>query len=186
MKSLVEAQTDGRVLPRVDVELPLDRAYAVQRQVRSARVAAGDRVAGYKIGLSSTAARGPWDAGEPVSGHLLGSTVVEVDLAAYSLANLSNPHVETEIAFTLHSPLSGDDVSLAEVIAATSHLTIALEIVASRWAGGHSSLGLLVADNVNAAGVVLGPRAASTSDLDDLAVTIDVAGTLTHGSGSQV
>lgn len=182
---LVDAQTQGRILPQADVDLPLERAYAVQHQVRSVRVARGDRVAGHKIGLTSATARAPWGASEPVSGHLLASTVVE-DAATFSLTGLANPRVEAEIAFWMRSPLSGEHLTPEDVIAATSHVVIALEIVASRWAGGPSTLGLLVADNVNASGVILGRSSSAAADLDELVVEIQVASSRTHGAGSQV
>jgi 2-keto-4-pentenoate hydratase len=182
---LAEAQTARRRLEPLEVELPLERAYDAQRQLRAFRVAAGERLVGRKIGLSSVAARSNWHAVEPVSGHLLSSTISD-ELESYSLHGLADPRVEAEIAFVLGSPLHGEQISPDEVLAATSRVHIAVEIVASRWPGGPPTLGHLVADNVNAVGVLLGSTADADSIAGEVEATVTVGDAVTPGSSSEV
>jgi 2-keto-4-pentenoate hydratase len=182
---LAEAQTARGRLEPVEVELPLERAYDAQRRLRAVRVAAGERLVGRKIGLSSVDARATWNADEPVSGHLLSSTVTD-ELESFSLRGLASPRVEAEIALVLGSPLHGEQISPGEVLAATSRVHISLEIVASRWPGGPPSLGHLVADNVNAAGVLLGPTVETSSITGDVTVNVIVGDTVTPGRSAEV
>lgn len=185
VRDLLDAQLTGHILKRGSQHLDLQQAYALQREGRRIRVAVGGHVVGHKIGLSSPVARAPLAAEEPVSGYLMGSTVVE-GAETYSLKGLNNPRVEAEIAFVMGARLSGEHLTVDDVIAATSELAVSLEIVASRWSGGPGVVGLLVADNVSAVGVVLGDRAAPRPDLDDVTVSLRVGDTVTQGSGRNV
>jgi 2-keto-4-pentenoate hydratase len=81
--------------------------------------------------------------------------------------------VEVEVAFIMRSVLEGPGVTVDEVLAATETFALALEIVDSRWSGSPPGLGQIVADNSNAAAVVMGPRT-SSMDLDVSTIRVDV------------
>lgn len=150
--------------------IAVDAGYAVQRAGRSLRTEVGERVVGYKIGLTSAPAQELFSATEPIRGYLFDTTVVNVDKPVslvglfgpgdtpVSLAGLFEPRLEVEIAFLLKDTLAGPAVTTDDVLTATGELAMSLEIVDSRWTGGARNLGMLTADNANAARVVLGPR----------------------------
>jgi 2-keto-4-pentenoate hydratase len=185
-RDLIDAQAGGHRLDPDNLRMTVEQGYAVQRDGRSVRVAAGERLVGYKIGLTSSSSREPYAMSEPVSGYLLESTIADRS-ANYSLAGLSNPRVEAEIAFILSASIGGEDTTDDEVIAATSEVAVALEIVASRWSGGAPSAGHLVADNVSAAGVVLGPRSTpSGSTFEDISVVVQMGDVTVLGEGKNV
>jgi 2-keto-4-pentenoate hydratase len=85
---------------------------------------------------------------------------------------MHSPLVEVEVAFIMRSALEGPGVTAEEVLAATEKIAIALEVVDSRWSG-QPGLGQIVADNSNAAAIVLGPRISNT-DLNLSTVWVDV------------
>lgn len=145
-------------------ELDLVRASAVAAASRRLAVAEGDRVVGYKIGLTSPEARRAFGAQEPAMGYLLESTVFESDISV-SVNQLPNPLIEVEIAFILNTSLDDLQASPDAVMRATGAVAPALEIVDSRWEGGPVGLPMLVADNTNAASAVLGKNAILPRDL---------------------
>lgn len=150
--------------------IDVDSGYRVQRAGRTLRIEAGERVVGYKIGLTSDPAQELFAADEPICGFLFDTAVVDtcpsvspeepagpVDISV-SLTGLIEPRLEVEIAFVLKHALEGAEITTDEVLAATETVALSLEIVGSRWAGGANNLGMLIADNSNAATVVLGRR----------------------------
>jgi 2-keto-4-pentenoate hydratase len=167
-------------------DLTIDDGYAIQRHNVARRVAAGARVVGHKVGLTSAAMQEMLGVGEPDFGHLLDDMVVagEAEAAAY-LA----PRAEIEIAFVLRSALTGPGVTAADVLAATDHVRAAIEIIDSRIADWRIALVDTVADNASSAGVVLGERRVAPAGLDLAAVEgrLRLGGTLVErGPGAAV
>jgi 2-keto-4-pentenoate hydratase len=184
-QDLLDVQVRGISLDPGDLRIGVDQGYAIQREGRSLRTRAGDRLVGHKVGLTSAASRKPYAASEPVSGYLLGSTVTE-GTASYSLRGLANARVEAEIAFFVSATLGGETTTGDEVVAATSEVALALEIVSSRWSGGAPSAGHLVADNVSAAGVILGERMSSVPSFDEARVVVQAGSATVHGDATNV
>ena len=185
-QDLHDVQVRGLTLDPGTPRISVDQGYAIQRAGRTLRTRAGDRVVGHKVGLTSAASRAPYAAREPVSGYLLGSSVSE-GTASYSLSGLASPRVEAEIAFFLSAPLRGRTTTGGEVVAATSEVALALEIVSSRWSGGAPSVGHLIADKVSAAGVILGPRISpSVPSFDGARVVVQAGSATVHGDATSV
>ncbi|HYH30445.1 MAG TPA: hypothetical protein VD903_08675, partial [Pseudonocardia sp.] len=130
------AQRTATAVPRhAAPDLDLAAGHAVQAAGMALRVAAGDRVAGRKAGLTSATAQAPMAADAPVTGYLAASTITPA-AAEFDCGRLLAPRVEVEIAFVLARPLAGPDLSPSDVLAATEHLAMAFEVVDSRWEGG--------------------------------------------------
>lgn len=130
-------------------------AYAVQERVNRARVAAGARVVGRKIGLTSAAVQAQLGVDQPDLGVLFAD--MQYDAAVpVPLAGLLQPKVEAEIAFVLGADLSDGPLDLEQVTAAVDHAVVAIEICDSRIAGWDIRLADTVADNASAGGYVLG------------------------------
>ena len=80
------------------------------------------------------------------------------------------PFVELEPAFILGRPLTGPNVTVADVIAAVDHVVPAIEIIDSRIANWDITLPDTLADNGSTGAVILGglPRAVRDLPLQDM------------------
>ncbi|MEU6264535.1 2-keto-4-pentenoate hydratase [Saccharopolyspora shandongensis] len=181
----------GNGAPTVDPDATdrpddLELAYAVQATTRALAIAAGERVIGYKIGLTSQPARDAFGAGEPAAGHLLAGRLLP-EGRSLDAAGLFEPKVEVEIAFVLGEALRGPDVTAHDVRNATAAVAPAFEIVDSRWRGGATTLPMLVADNTNAAYAALGPRVAPPREgLAEIGATLSIGDREIPGSATAV
>ncbi|MGP9782498.1 2-keto-4-pentenoate hydratase [Glutamicibacter sp. AOP12-B1-11] len=135
--------------------LELDLAVEIAATGRALAIAEGERVVGYKIGLTAAAVRESFETVNPVQGYLLAGTLLPAG-GTLDTGKLRNPLVEAEIAFIIGEPLNNPNATLEDIIAATKAVAPALEIVDSRWSGGAANLSLLIADNTNAAAAFVG------------------------------
>src|ERR1700733_14885548 len=152
----------GDVLGITDVAL----AYQVQNALTAARKAAGARVVGRKVGLTSPAVQLQLGVDQPDFGVLFDDMLVPSGAEVESGALIA-PKAEAEIAFVLSAdmdgfaaglspdrPISAADRSAAA--AAVDYAVAALEIVDSRVAGWDITITDTVAHNASSALYVLG------------------------------
>ena len=165
--------------------LDIAAGHTVQAAGLALRTAAGERIGGRKVGLTSHAAQQGMATDAPVSGYLPASTIGAV-APEFGCTTPVAPRVEVEIAFVLERDLAGPDVTPEQVRAATAHLALAFEVVDSRWAGGAPGVGALVADDVGAAAVIVGAEADPATDLTGLRVTGRVGDTPISGDAGNV
>ncbi len=157
---LAAAEEERRTVPQLVHEHPdldLDTAYDIQTTRFDQRLAAGDRLVGYKVGLSSRAKQVAMGVHEPIYGRL-SRAMWHPEEEPLDLSTLVHPIVEAEIAFLLGDDLDGDDATVASVLAATEGLLPALEILDSRYDNFKFTMPDAIADNASAARVVLGGR----------------------------
>ena len=85
---------------------------------------------------------------------------------------------EAEIAFVMNADLHGEDVTLAQVIAATDYVIPAVEVIDSRFENFKFDLPSVIADNCSSARYVTGGRPLDPRgmDLRTLGVVIEVNG----------
>ena len=154
----------------------VDAAYAVQLQLTQARVAAGGRVAGRKIGLTSAAVQAQLGVDQPDFGVLCEDMQV-AEGTPVPMERLLQPKVEAEIAFVLGADLDGE-LSLPTVRAAVDHAMVALEIVDSRIDRWDISFSDTVADNASSGLFVLGSQHLTFADFEprDTSVAVCVDG----------
>jgi 2-keto-4-pentenoate hydratase len=160
--------------------LMLDDAYEIQLLQIRRRVAAGARVRGHKVGLTSPAMQRQMGVDQPDYGHLL-DDMFWLEHQPIPVSRFLQPRVEPEVAFVLKRPLHGPGVTVAEAVAAVGFVLPALEIIDSRirdW-----KIGLLdtIADNASSGGVVLGSSPASLS-----AINLRLGGCNLHRNGDLV
>jgi 2-oxo-hept-3-ene-1,7-dioate hydratase len=114
--------------------MTIDDGYRVGRAWVALQRGRGDPVIGHKIGLTSRAMQLSSQIDEPDFGTLLGSMKL-VAKAGEELEipvnRFLSPRVEVELAFVLKQPLGGK-VTVDEVLAATDHVTPAIEIIDAR------------------------------------------------------
>jgi 2-keto-4-pentenoate hydratase len=128
-------------------------------------LADGDRVIGYKVGLTSVPMQRMIGVDSPDYGPVLASTVYE-DGATVSLSDFIAPRVEAEIVFTLGSALRGPGVTVDEARAAISGARAGMEIVDSRIADWRIKLADTVADLASNGAMALAGRAVPVTDFD--------------------
>ena len=148
-----------------DVEL----AYAVQQRQTDARLAAGARIVGRKIGLTSPAVQKQLGVDRPDFGVLFDDMDV-TGLAQVPSGQLLQPKTEAEIAFVLGADLAEGPLDSAQVRGAVAHAVAALEIVDSRIAGWDISFGDTVADNASSGLFVLGETRLTLDEVEPVEV----------------
>lgn len=170
------ARTRTPCAPVRDLIDPTDvrAAYAVQRELTDARLAAGGRISGRKIGLTSPVVQAQLGVDRPDFGVLFADMAVEHDDHVPAGA-LLQPRVEAEIAFVLGADLDDGELDAERVRAAVDHQRAALEIVDSRIAGWDITFGDTVADNGSAGLYVLGPAVRSLDEAEPVRTTMTLA-----------
>jgi 2-oxo-hept-3-ene-1,7-dioate hydratase len=171
--ALINAERTGRQIGLLSVAHPdidMDDAYAIQAQVVAGKVAAGDPVTGWKIGLTSRAMQQALNIDIPDSGVLTRSMHFE-NGATIPSGRFIQPRIEAEIAFVMRADIGGADVTRDEVLAATDHVAPALEILDTRIlridpvTGQPRKVFDTIADNAANAGIVLGDTRHAPDDL---------------------
>jgi 2-keto-4-pentenoate hydratase len=167
--------------------LDLPGAYAVQDALVARWTAAGHRIVGHKVGLTSAAMQAQLGVGQPDSGVLLDRMVL-ADGAVIDTGRLIAPRVEAEIAFVLGAPVPAT-ATREQAAAAISGVAVALEVIDSRILDWRIGVCDTVADNASSAYAVLGwpVRTTDAGDLRTLGLTLHRQGQLVAtGAGAAV
>lgn len=166
-QSLLRAEKERKPVVQLSKtwpEITIEDAYAIQGLVNAAKVAAGSKIIGNKIGLTSKAMQQSSQIDEPDYGVLHDTMTVE-DGAAVAFERYIVPRVEIELVFVLGKPLQGPGVGLLDVLRATEYVVPAIEIIDARVQNPRKIFDT-VADNGAAAGLVLGGRPVRPMDVD--------------------
>lgn len=188
---LAQARSQRRTIPQLvheHPELDLETAYVIQAAGFAQRIAQGERLIGYKIGLSSRTKQQSAGVQEPVYAPL-SNAMVHPEESPLRLSTLVHPLVEAEIAFVLGEDLHGSSPTVASVLRATAGLLPAFDILDSRFDDSQFSQPDAVADNASAARIVVGGRLVPPDHLDPQleGVVVRVDGHVTHtGAGAEV
>lgn len=169
-------------------KLSLDEAYQVQLALLDRFEAAGERQAGWKVGLTAAAMRAQWNIHEPCFGFLLRSGH-KPSGTAFRFPGIIAPGFENELCLRIGTRLQGPCVTLDQAIAAVSHAAPALEIVEKR--GPFSDdIALAMADNAQQYAFVTGaevPLVPANRDLAASTVQVDINGTvIDRAAGAEV
>ncbi len=147
-------------------EVTVDDGYAIAMAVRDLKLAAGRKVKGHKIGLTSKAMRDMTGAKEPDYGFIYDDWFV-MEGSVVQRAKMNRPLVEVELAFVMNEELVGPSVHVADVIRATDFILPALEIVDFRYEKpGVNPLVDSIADTAWCGGLVLGANPMKLTDVD--------------------
>ncbi|NLT07065.1 MAG: 4-oxalocrotonate decarboxylase [Solirubrobacterales bacterium] len=168
LAAAVEQVTDIERFTATEPDLTIEQAYDVQWRGIERRLAAGERIVGAKLGLTSRAKQRQMSVDDPLYGWLTDAMVHEA-ATPLPLDRLIHPRVEPEIAFLLGEELAGP-TTVVEVLAATEAVFGALEVIDSRYRDFDFRLPDVVADNASAsaASLIVGPVAAAPADVGDL------------------
>lgn len=146
-------------------DLDVVDAYEIQLLNIRARVAAGAKVVGHKVGLSSEAMQKMMGVDEPDYGHLLDDMEVFEDRPVPA-GKFLYPRVEVEVGFILADDLPGAGCTEDDVLAATAAFAPSIELIDTRITDWKIKLGDTIADNASSAGWVLGTDRVSPKDID--------------------
>jgi 2-oxo-hept-3-ene-1,7-dioate hydratase len=151
--------------------MDMDDAYAVQAAWMELKRAAGHRIIGRKIGLTSKAMQQALNIDIPDSGILL-DDMLFADGATIPTGRFIQPRIEAEIAFVMKAPLKGPGITPADVIAATDYVQPSLEILDTRIQRVDPATKKTrtvfdtIADNAANAGIVLSGRKLKPGEAD--------------------
>jgi 2-oxo-hept-3-ene-1,7-dioate hydratase len=159
-KTRVQATQLSATYPGITFE----DAYAISTEVAKRKMAAGQKLIGHKVGLTSKAMQASSQIDEPDYGYLF-DTMMIADGAKVPHANFCVPRVEVELAFILGKPLKGPGVGLTDVLRATEYVVPAMEIVDARMINPRKIFDT-ISDNGAAAGIVVGGRPVGPMDVD--------------------
>jgi 2-oxo-3-hexenedioate decarboxylase len=166
---LASAERDRKELsPFTDEhpDLDLQTAYDAQWAGVERRQAAGERLVGAKLGLTSRAKQRVMNVDAPLYGWVTDRMLLPYG-EPVELSRFIHPRVEPEIAFLLARPVAAP-ATVTTVLAATEAVFAAVDVLDSRYENFRFQLPDVVADNASAAGFLLGPRAVPPAELEDL------------------
>ncbi|CAB3393567.1 2-keto-4-pentenoate hydratase [Kyrpidia spormannii] len=189
-KRIAEHQRRGVAMKKLTLEYPdltVEHAYRIQALTVEGHLAAGDRLVGWKMGLTSRAKQVSVGVEEPIYGRLLGS--MELREPRLSVSGLVHPRVEPELAFVMKERLGSKAVTPRDVWNATECVIPAVEFIDSRYENFSFTLVDVVADNASSSKFYLGDQGFSPYDArwDEVGVVMRKNGAVVQtGAGAAV
>lgn len=166
-ETLTQAERTRQPIPPLSATHPgltPGDAYAIQQEVVQRRLDSGERIVGWKIGLTSKAMQGQLGVDQPDYAPILSGWFLPEGVAI-PIDELIQPRVEAEIAFELARSLRGPGVTASDVMAATAGVRPAIEVIDSRIFEWRIKLPDTIADMASSARVVVGGLPSSTDGL---------------------
>ena len=145
--------------------MTVEDGYRIGRAWVELQKAEGRKVIGHKIGLTSRAMQISSQIDEPDYGTLLDHMLYVAqagEVLEIPVDHFIAPRVEVELAFVLKAPLTGPNVTVDDVLAATGHITPAIEIIDARIEQFDRHTKVMrkvydtISDNAANAGIVIG------------------------------
>src|SRR5471032_1369445 len=164
---LMAAQKERKQAVQLSVTFPgitIEDSYAISTEVANRKIAAGAKLIGHKVGLTSKAMQRSSMIDEPDFGFILDDQMI-ADGAKVQHADYCKPRVEVELAFVMGKRLLGPGIGLTDVLRATEYVVPAIEIVDARLQDQRKIFDT-VADNGAAAGIAIGGRPVGPMDVD--------------------
>jgi len=165
---LLAAERERSVVPLLsarDPRMTVADAYAVQAIWARRRAAAGHRIVGRKIGLTSRVMQAATGIAEPDYGVIFEDQVHESG-AILEFDAYSNVRIEAELAFVLGDELAGPGCTIFDVLDATSHVVPALEVLNSHIELSGRTIVDTISDNAALGAMILGGSPTPPSRLD--------------------
>jgi 2-oxo-hept-3-ene-1,7-dioate hydratase len=171
---LEQAEKTRQQVRQFTIEYPaitIEDAYRIQEAWVALKVAAGRKVKGHKIGLTSRAMQVSSNISEPDYGALL-DDMFYTDGQEIPFERFILPRVEVEIAFLLAKPLRGPDCTMFDVLNATDYCVPAIEIIDARIqqidpeTQATRKVMDTISDNAAGAALVVGGRPFKPNDVD--------------------
>jgi 2-oxo-hept-3-ene-1,7-dioate hydratase len=165
---LAAAERDRSTVPLLTARYPdmtVEDSYAVQNEWRRRGLAAGRRLVGRKIGLTSKVMQASTGITEPDYGSIFDDMVFD-NGAVIEHDRFSNVRIEVELAFVLGAPIDGPNATIFDVLGATEYVVPALEILSSRIEMAGRTIVDTISDNAATGGLVYGGNPTRVGDVD--------------------
>ena len=165
---LAAADRTHSVIPRITARYPdatIEDSYAIQNVWRDTNIAAGRRLVGRKIGLTSKAMQEATGISEPDYGVMFDDTIFDSG-AEIPVDKFSNVRIEVELAFVLKAPLGGPDCTLEDALAAIDYAVPALEVLNSHIELEGRTIVDTISDNAAYGAMVLGSVHKRPNEID--------------------
>lgn len=171
---LDEAERTGRPIGQLSLAFPgmtIDDAYRVQSAWVALKVAAGRRIRGHKIGLTSRAMQSAVNIDEPDYGVLLDDMFFR-DGGEIPTGRFIQLRAEAELAFVLKDRIAGPGCTIFDVLNATDYVVPAIEILDARIeridpaTKATRKVVDTIADNAANCGIVIGGRPFRPTEAD--------------------
>jgi 2-oxo-3-hexenedioate decarboxylase len=166
---LIAAERERKTIARFSEQHPdLDvaTAYRAQQAFVAAKLDAGERFVGYKLGLTSRNKQRAMGVDAPLYGRVTSGMI-----ATYGdpvrLDRFIHPRVESELAFLLARDVT-PPATVTSVLAATDVVFGAVDVLDSRYDNFQFTLEDVIADNASAGAFYPGPVARRPAELPDL------------------
>ncbi|MDG3011457.1 2-keto-4-pentenoate hydratase [Rhodococcus sp. D2-41] len=167
-RRLAEAERRRRPVTPLSVDHPaieVPDAYEIQLINIRRRTAAGARIVGYKVGLTSKVMQEMIGVDEPDFGHLLEEMRIEEDRPA-DASRFCAARVEAEIAFLLGADLPGGRCTVDDVLDATEFVAPSIEVIDTRIEDWRIGVCDTIADNASSAGFAIGAARVAPDAID--------------------
>ena len=164
---LIAGERDRREVPQISDtygDPEISTAYEAQKVFVESKLAAGDVLVGYKLGLTSRNKQRAMGVDSPLYGRVT-SSMLSTYGDPISFDRFIHPRVESEIAFLLGADVQAP-ATVTSVLAATKLVYGAVDVLDSRYEGFKFTLSDVVADNASAGAFYLGPLALPPADLE--------------------
>jgi 2-keto-4-pentenoate hydratase len=161
----------GPVSDLVAGGLALDRAHAICERNIGLRLAAGEKIAGYKVGFTNIPVRQKQGLPDSTYGYLFESMVLPTG-GELAMSGFVAPKIETEICFRLERDLFGPGLTVEQVIDATDAVCASFEICDARIRDWRCPYPDFFADNGFSAGIVQLGRWVPVAQVDLLGETV--------------
>ena len=152
--------------------LTVEQAYRVQLGILDRWVARGERLAGWKVGLTAPVIQRQFGMHEPVLGFLLESGHRESG-AAFQHGQLIEPGFENELCITVGTALQGPGVTRAQARAAIEAVQPAFEIIEGRG-DFRADPSLALTDNAQQKAFVTGPASPLPDGWEPASTAVEV------------
>lgn len=165
---LVDADRNRTVVPRLTARYPdmtIEDSYAVQKVWSDRRIAAGAKLAGHKIGLTSKVMQVATGITEPDYGVIHDDMIYESG-SVIEFDRFSNVRIEVELAFVLGTRIEGPGTTIFDVLKATDYVVPALEVLNSHIELEGRTIVDTISDNAAMGAMVIGGNPTPVHDLD--------------------
>ena len=164
-EAMVQRHTLRPFTERFD-DITIEDSYNISLRMIERRVAAGEKIIGKKIGVTSKAVQNMLNVHQPDFGFLTDSMAFSQGQEMPISEQLIQPKAEGEIAFILKKDLLGPGITNADVLAATDCVIPCFEVVDSRIENWQIKIQDTVADNASCGLFVLGDQAVDPRKVD--------------------
>ena len=168
---LWDSAVHGKAPTTKGESLSVDQGQTLQLEVLERWLEQGERVAGYKVGLTSGKARNAFGPGVRPFGYVLQSRILHSG-ETFNAAEVASCGLETELVFRLDQALPPREITADDMRSAAASVAPGFELNQRRLSGD-ASRGLRVADNLSQWGIVVGEfTPAEKIDLANLKVEL--------------